>query len=84
MYVRAAKGPTLTSVYDSFLMSTTKLSQDFLDFLIEANVSDLDGVGPTGTFAFMQEHGCLTLDILKDAQEADSAGAKMPTTTPAK
>ena len=84
LFVRAAKGPALTTVYDSYTMSAGKLSQDLLDFLINANVEDLNGVGPTGTFAFVQEHGCLNLSDLRDAQAADAAGSRMPTMTPAK
>ena len=41
-------------------------------------------MGPTGKFAFVQEHGCLNLADMKDAQDAGSAGAKLPTMTPAK
>ena len=33
MYVCAAKGPTLTTVYDSYSLSAAKISQDLLDFL---------------------------------------------------
>ena len=84
LYVRAAKGPGLTTVYDSLSLPAEKLSQDLLDFLINANVEDLGDMGPTGTFAFVQEHGCLNLADMRDAQEADSAGAKLPTMTPAK
>ena len=84
LFVRAAKGPALTTVYDAYTLSTTKLSRDLLDFLVNANVDDLDGVDPTGAFAFVQEHGCRSLDDLRDAQAADTAGAKMPTMTPAK
>ena len=47
LYVQAAKGPMLTSVYDSYSMSATKLSQDLLDFLVNTTVDDLQGVGPT-------------------------------------
>ena len=84
LYVRAAKGPTLTSVYDSYTLSAAKLSQDLLDFLVEATVEDLREIGPTGIFAFIQEHGCLNLSDFKDAQDADTAGARLPTMTPAK
>ena len=84
LYVRAAKGPTLTSVYDSYSLSAAKLSQDLLDFLVNVNAEDLAGLGPTGVFAFIQEHGCLNLADLRDAQEADTVGAKIPTMTPAK
>jgi len=84
MYVRAAKGATLTSVYDSFSLSATKISQDLLDFLVNATVDDLAGVGPTSVSAFVQEHGCLNLGDMKEAQEANTAGANIPTMTPAK
>ena len=84
LYVRATKGPTLTSVYNLYLMSAAKLRQDLLDFLVNATVEDLAGIGPTGVFAFVQEHGCLSLADLKDAQDADTAGSKIPTMTPAK
>ena len=84
VYVRAAKGPTLTSVYDSYALSAAKISQDLLDFLVNASVEDLDGVGPTSTFAFVQEHGCLNLEDMKEAQEANTTGASVPTMTPAK
>ena len=84
LYVRAAKGPALTSVYDAYTLPATRLSQDLLDFLVNATVDDLTGIGPTGTFAFVQEHGCLNLGDLREAQEASTTGAKMPTMTPAK
>ena len=84
VYVRAAKGPALTSVYDSYSLSAAKLSQDLLDFLVDATVEDLAGIRPTGVFAFVQEHGCLSLADLKDAQDADTAGSRIPTMTPAK
>ena len=84
LYVCAAKGPALTSVYKSYLLSAAKLSQDLLDFLVNVNVEDLTGIGPTSIFAFVQEHGCLSLADLRDAQEADTVGSKIPTMTPAK
>ena len=84
MYVRASKGPALTSVYDSYLLSAAKLSQDLLDFLVNATVEDLAGIRPTGVFSFVQEHGCLSLADLKDAQDADTAGSRIPTMTPTK
>ena len=84
MYVRAAKGPSLTTVYDSYSLSAAKISQDLLDFLVNASVKDLGTLGPTGVFAFVQEHGCLNLGDMRDAQEADSVGARLPTMTPAK
>ena len=74
----------MTSVYDSYTISAVKLSQDLLDFLVDATVEDLNGLGPTGVFAFIQEHGCLNLGDFKDAQDADTAGARLPTMTPAK
>ena len=82
LYLRAAKGPTLTSVYDSHSLSATKISQDLLDFLVNATVEDLVDVGPTSIFAFIQEHGCLNLGDMKEAQEANMAGASLPTMTP--
>ena len=84
LYVCAAKGPMLTSVYDSYALLATQLSQDLLDFLVNALVDDLAGIGPTGTFAFVQEHGCRNLGDLKEAQDAGTAGARMPTMTPTK
>ena len=84
VYLRAAKGPTLTSVYDSHSLAAGKLSQDLLDFLVNATVEDLADVGPTNVFAFVQEHGCLNLGDLKEAQEAHATGASLPTMTPAK
>ena len=80
----AAKGPALTSVYDSHTMSAAKLSQDLLEFLVNVTVEDLNGLGPSGIFAFIQEHGCLNLADFKDAQDADTAGARISTMTPAK
>ena len=65
-------------------MSATKISQDLLDFLVNALVEDLAGVGPTSAFAFDQEHGCVNLEDIKEAQEASTAGASVPTMTPAK
>ena len=65
-------------------MSATKISQDLLDFLVNALVEDLAGVRPTSAFAFIQEHGCLNLEDMKEAQEANTAGANIPTMTPAK
>ena len=59
VYVCIAKGPTLTTVYDLYSLSATKLSPDLLDFLVNASIDDLPGVGPTGAFAFVQEHGSL-------------------------
>ena len=84
MYVRAAKGPALTTVYDSFALSSAKISEDLLDFLVNASIEDLGALGPTESFAFVQEHGCRNLEDMRDAQAADSAGAKLPTMTPAK
>ena len=78
------EGPALTSVYESYSLSAAKLSQDLLDFLVNANVKDLVRIGPTSIFAFLQEHGCLRLADLRDAQEADTVGSKIPTMTPAK
>ena len=83
-YMRAAKWPTLISVYDLYSLSATKISQDFLDFLVNTTVEDLAGVGPTSAFAFVQEHGCLNLGDMKEAQEANTTGASIPTMTPAK
>ena len=84
LFVRAAKGPSLTTVYDSYSLSAAKLSQDLLDFMVNASVEDLGDLGPTGVFAFVQEHGCLNLSDMRDAQKADAAGANLPTMTPAK
>ena len=84
LYLRAAKGPTVTSVYDLHSLSATKVSQNLLDFLVNATVEDLAGVAPTSVFAFVQEHGCLNLGDMKEAQEANTAGARLPTMTPAK
>ena len=47
-------------------------------------MEELNEIGPTGIFAFIQEHGCLNLTDFKDAQDADTAGSKIPTMTPAK
>ena len=53
LYLRAAKGPTLTSVYDSHSLSAAKISQDLLNFLVNTTVEDLAYLGPTSVFAFV-------------------------------
>ena len=55
LYVCTTKGPTLTTVYDSYSLSATKLSQDLLDFFIQPDAPDLGGIGPTVIFAFVQD-----------------------------
>ena len=54
MYVREAKEPMSTLVYDSHSMPATKLSQDLLEFFVDATVEDLARVGPMETFVFVQ------------------------------
>ena len=65
-------------------MSAATIIQDLLDFLVTTSVEDLGDLGPTGIFAFVQEHRFLNLGDMKDAQEVDSARAELPNMTPAK
>ena len=65
MYVRVAKGPMLTSVYDLYTMSATQLSQDLLDFLVNASVEDLAGIGPYVPLHLFKNTDVLIWGILK-------------------
>ena len=82
LYVRAAKGAQLTTVFGAYHLLTSNLETDLVNYLVKLEEGEINGDAVT-LFSFIENNEINTVDDFKEAKERQKDMSKQPFKTPA-